>query len=311
MCVDSVLAQTFTDFECILVNDGSQDNCSAICDDYAKKDSRVKVIHKENGGVSSARNAGLDIAQSEWIIFVDSDDWVDKNYLEFLYDNAIKNSVDVSICGINSFENGVVRYFGKRVRDTLLAPQEAILLKFDNKSPIGGYSFNKLFKRLLVEKSGLRFDKSVAYMEDTLFFYNIFKIAEKIYFSQKPFYFYRKIEFSVSNRAGFTYTVNSAICTLEKIYENEMNPKIRQKIYARKIGFIARKCFAVILKSKNDKELESNMHILKRCIFAKNALPLKLRCKVFALLYFSWMIPFYLRIKNMAKPSYNKGNNYV
>ena len=75
-CVDSVLAQTFTDFECLLINDGSKDKSGEICDEYAIRDSRIKVFHKENGGVSSARNVGLDNATGEWIAFVDSDDWV-------------------------------------------------------------------------------------------------------------------------------------------------------------------------------------------------------------------------------------------
>lgn len=75
-CIDSILAQTFTDFELILVDDGSPDNCSSICDEYAKKDSRIVVVHKENGGLSDARNTGLDIAKGEYIGFVDSDDFI-------------------------------------------------------------------------------------------------------------------------------------------------------------------------------------------------------------------------------------------
>ena len=75
-CVDSILAQTFTDWELLLINDGSPDNSSSICDLYAARDSRIKVFHKENGGVSSARNLGLEKATGEWITFVDSDDWI-------------------------------------------------------------------------------------------------------------------------------------------------------------------------------------------------------------------------------------------
>ena len=78
-CVDSVLAQTFPDFECLLINDGSEDKSGEICDEYAIRDSRVRVFHKGNGGVSSARNVGLDNATGEWIAFVDSDDWVGRN----------------------------------------------------------------------------------------------------------------------------------------------------------------------------------------------------------------------------------------
>ena len=80
-CVDSILAQTFEDFELILINDGSKDQSGDICDEYAAKDSRVKTVHKTNGGVSSARNAGLRIAQGEYIAFIDSDDYIDNDYL--------------------------------------------------------------------------------------------------------------------------------------------------------------------------------------------------------------------------------------
>lgn len=81
-CIDSVLAQTFIDFELLLIDDGSKDSSGAICDEYAEKDSRVRVFHKENGRVSSARNVGLDNARGEWVTFVDSDDWISKDYLE-------------------------------------------------------------------------------------------------------------------------------------------------------------------------------------------------------------------------------------
>lgn len=93
-CVDSVLNQTLTDLEVILVDDGSPDGCGKICDQYAEKDERIKVVHKENGGLSSARNAGLDIATGEYTFFLDSDDWLEKDGLERLYNKAIETNVD-------------------------------------------------------------------------------------------------------------------------------------------------------------------------------------------------------------------------
>lgn len=102
-CVDSILGQTYADFELILVDDGSPDNCTGICDEYAAKDSRVVVIHQENGGLSAARNAGIDWAfansDSQWLSFIDSDDWVHPEYLRRLLDAALENNVSVSICG--------------------------------------------------------------------------------------------------------------------------------------------------------------------------------------------------------------------
>ena len=102
-CVDSILGQTYADFELILVDDGSPDNCGAICDEYAAKDSRIVVIHQENGGLSAARNAGIDWtfanSDSQWLTFIDSDDWVHPEYLQRLLDAVLEHNVSVSICG--------------------------------------------------------------------------------------------------------------------------------------------------------------------------------------------------------------------
>jgi len=101
-CVDSILRQSYADFELILVDDGSPDNCGAICDDYAAKDDRIHVIHQQNGGLSAARNAGIDWvmenSDSQWLAFIDSDDWVHKDYLKILYLSALRNKTGISVC---------------------------------------------------------------------------------------------------------------------------------------------------------------------------------------------------------------------
>jgi len=104
-CVDSILQQTYPNLEIILVNDGSPDYSGDICDTYSDKDSRIKVIHKSNGGVSSARNAGLDIATGEFIAFVDSDDTLEQNMYEFMYDQITGSNSDICICGFNTFSD--------------------------------------------------------------------------------------------------------------------------------------------------------------------------------------------------------------
>ena len=95
-CLDSIAAQTFTDWECILVDDGSPDGSGAICDEYARKYARIKVIHKENGGVSSARNIALGRISGKWLAFVDSDDWIDLDYCEKLYNSAEECNVNIA-----------------------------------------------------------------------------------------------------------------------------------------------------------------------------------------------------------------------
>lgn len=110
-CVDSILAQSYTNLEIILVDDGSPDNCPAICDEYAEKDDRVRVIHKPNGGLSDARNAGLDIATGEWLSFIDSDDWIEPSMYETLMINANNHRAQISIGGVFDelmTENGII-----------------------------------------------------------------------------------------------------------------------------------------------------------------------------------------------------------
>lgn len=113
-CVDSILAQSFADFELILVDDGSPDNSGAICDEYAQKDTRISVIHQENGGLSAARNAGIDWAfansDSQWLTFIDSDDWIHPEYLKALLDAAVESRVSISACDfeITTGDNPVI-----------------------------------------------------------------------------------------------------------------------------------------------------------------------------------------------------------
>ena len=104
-CINSVLSQTFPDFELLLIDDGSTDKSGYICDGYAQKDSRIKVFHIENGGVSAARNYGLDNARGEWITFVDADDWIDKDMYYKLYNEAILSEADIVICDFYIYYN--------------------------------------------------------------------------------------------------------------------------------------------------------------------------------------------------------------
>ena len=144
-CVDSLLGQTDGDFELILVDDGSPDRCGAICDEYAAKDPRIFVIHKENGGLSDARNAGLEIARGEYIAFVDSDDWVSPRYLELLRQGLETTGSDICECGILRTEGTSCPEPGETVSevfDTVTALEELIR---DGK--FHQYVWNKLYRR--------------------------------------------------------------------------------------------------------------------------------------------------------------------
>lgn len=145
-CLDSILAQTFEDYELLLIDDGSSDKSGNICDEYEKKDKRVKVFHKENGGLSSARNAGIDAACGEYIGFIDSDDYIDNDMFEQLYNDVTKNDADVAVCGIYNCYRNVVRLECSRNIYKIVDNEEALRLVLESKI-VSVHACNKLFKK--------------------------------------------------------------------------------------------------------------------------------------------------------------------
>lgn len=197
-CVDSILNQTFTDFELILVDDGSPDNCGKICDEYATKDNRVVVIHKENGGVSSARNIGLNKGGGEFIVFADSDDYVEKEYLDSLLRYQKKADADLVICNYvqitptckectsHGFNDGQV------LENELL--QSTIFTKINECDTVGFFClWNKLFKKQILVDNGVAFNNDMSFGEDMLFITDYFKVIRKLVFTDKALYNYEML----------------------------------------------------------------------------------------------------------------------
>ena len=147
-CIDSILAQTFTDFELILVDDGSKDNSGKICDEYAEKDKRIRVIHKENGGLSDARNKGLDNAAGKYFMFVDGDDYIAPNMAECLHNSILKADADIAACNYRYiFESDGKKDFTTENKAEVLNANEI----FYNRKNERNYGFwtvawNKLYK---------------------------------------------------------------------------------------------------------------------------------------------------------------------
>lgn len=194
-CVDSILKQTFTDFELILVDDGSPDNCGKICDEYAEKDNRIKVIHKKNGGLSSARNAGLDIATGKYVMFCDSDDYVTPDWCEKLYNAIIKNPTSFIVSNIY------------KVIDNSIIPSCKITESSNNityfdiyKQGLSAYAVNKIYNIELLNKYKIRFDENCFFAEDVEFNVKYYsKTLQSIYIST-PIYYY------ISNPNGIMNT---------------------------------------------------------------------------------------------------------
>ena len=223
-CINSILNQTFKDFELILVDDGSPDRCGDICEEYAKKDKRIKVIHKENGGLSDARNAGLDIATGKFIGFIDSDDFIHKDMYMVLYDAIIKSKSDISQCKFKYFSkedelNKNIINDGKyEIYNNINAIEEII----DNKN-LNTNVWNKLYKRELF--NDIRFPKGKIH-EDEFVTYKVFYRAKTVSYVNKELYYY------FSNDTGImkNLNINSKFDWIEAIEErNEFLLSIKEK----------------------------------------------------------------------------------
>ncbi len=229
-CVDSVLSQTFNDFELILVDDGSTDKSPDICDEYAKKDSRVKVVHKSNGGVSSARNEGLKIATGEYITFVDSDDYIDSDFLEYAINNIEETGVDIFVSGViheycncDSIEKVEVTNIKK---NGVFAIKE-LLEMWGKEIPLDCLCgpWCKLYRTNLIKYYGVKFDTSMNIGEDTYFNTEMMGLAENAYLSNLSFYHYCKN----SSETSLVRSFHKEIYEIDK----KIYSKIRDSMYDR------------------------------------------------------------------------------
>lgn len=190
-CIDSILSQTFADFELLLIDDGSKDSSGKICDEYATKDSRVRVFHKENGGVSSARNFALNIANSPWIAMVDSDDYVKNNYLKDLYNEITEYDADFVIQDfefikesgkiIEKWYNPIKRVYGNENIAMLLKEQS-----LDSR----GCTVGMLFSKEIIVNNKISYPLNVRFGEDSCFLFRYLKYATKIACSDNANYCY-------------------------------------------------------------------------------------------------------------------------
>lgn len=160
-CVDSILNQTFLDFELFIVDDGSPDNCGKIADEYAERDTRVFVIHKENGGAPSARNAGIEKASGEYFYFPDSDDWLEPTYLQELYDLAVKTTAQLVVSGYSMeyYEENLNRTYAVLVPEKYYSSQELVRNNLHNyfNNMMMAVPWNKLYRADYIKSKGLRF----------------------------------------------------------------------------------------------------------------------------------------------------------
>lgn len=207
-CIDSVINQTYHNLEIILVDDGSPDRCGVICDEYAMQDSRIRVIHKVNGGLSDARNAGIEIARGQWLAFIDSDDYIAPCTMEELLSSVMKHNADMAICGVVTFRDTNT---GRIENDKRLSLDDGItsgieILKsvrqFSQIPAVYAIACNKLYRKTLFDD--LRYPIGL-YHEDDAIAHHIIGKCDQIVCVGKPLYFYRQTPGSIMN---CSYNIN-------------------------------------------------------------------------------------------------------
>lgn len=210
-CLDSVLAQSYNDWELILVDDGSPDDSGKICDEYAVNDSRIRVFHKENGGVSSARNLGLDKAKGEWVTFVDADDCLGKSFFSIIEENPKQDLIITSYC---RSDKRLVKIPEDGIYDN-----DKVDLLFDNF--LGQLYFRtpwaKFFRRNLIKT--LRFDESLCLGEDTLFCHNYYAQCKSIKVDNSVEYLYTTCDTKSKYSPNVDYVLRM-FCQLMSAYSN-------------------------------------------------------------------------------------------
>ena len=202
-CVESVLTQTYTNLEIILVDDGSTDHTPEICEEYREKYDQIRVLHKKNGGVGSSRNAGLALATGEYILFIDNDDWLEKHHIEELYKLAKENNADIAAGNFNIFYEDTSTFSYWLNDDTYFKKVYSIKewfslqyrTDFYNMSVVFTVPWDKLYKRSLFKNIVYPEDAPV---EDNLTTWKVYLLANKIAYENKAIYTHRKIKSSVT-----------------------------------------------------------------------------------------------------------------
>lgn len=222
-CLDSIISQSYSDFECIIVDDGSTDGSGSTCDEYAERDSRIRVFHKENGGVSSARNLGLDNAQGEWVYFVDADDQVLPRGLQTMVD-CISDDVDIVLAGYKRYdEDGHIIY---EIDDRIVCMMDkreslsTLYARHGKYYDFLTYGCIRILRNKIIQEYNLRFDTGLTNKEDTLFLVQyICRSSGKTRFTTTPVYRYNQRNDSAMGawKRGFDYNYIDSLYALIKM----------------------------------------------------------------------------------------------
>ena len=285
-CVNSILNQTFIDWECILIDDGSTDESGKMCDEYSKKDSRFQVIHKKNGGVSSARQLGLETAKGTYVIHVDPDDWVEPNMLEELFKKIIEDDADMVICDF-------IWNLPTRISVSSQSPSafdcKSIMIDLFSER-LHGSCCNKLVRRNFVVSNNISFPSQLSIHEDMYFFTELLLNNINVTYLNKAFYHYVIGENanSISQTIGQSYDYDVMILNMfDTLLDGNECKKYAHRFFATKViekEFYRNEC--------------TSIDFIKKCIPFINYIPyIKSRKLRFACILS--MVGFYGLIKNI------------
>ncbi len=276
--LDSIINQTLNDIEIICVNDGSTDSSREILEQYKQKDSRIIIIDKKNGGLSSARNAGMEVAKGEFISFIDSDDWVKEDFLEKLYNNITTYNSDISICAVNQYDE---------TKQDFISPDKYFTLEyfdksFDNRAfsytdtkeflmNVCVMAWNKLYRRSFLESTQARFPDGLIF-EDGPFFFSIFFKTQKVSIVRDRMYNYRiNRNGSIVQKGGIQFfdiidVVNMMLISLKN---SPIFNEVKYEFFHRKADDIIYRYELIGLKLKNkfSKKLKKESLLLDENIF--------------------------------------------
>lgn len=306
-CVESIIAQTYINLEIILVDDGSPDECGKICDVFASKDSRIKVVHKENGGLSDARNAGIKSAHGEYLLFVDSDDYIAPNMVELLYKSVVENKSDMALCSllpVDEFGNIIKdNYSISPIKTEILNSEEALCCLYNgHNSWYYVVACNKLYKKTLFDS--IEFPKGKLH-EDEYIVHKIFDKCKTISCLSDSLYYYVQRKDSIMGQEMDARHLDMIEACIERVsfFICKDNKKLIAKAYDHLISNALVMYFKMDIKNKENltrfnqlKRKINKMYVNNLCMFVRH-LNMKLKIKFFCFVFLFQLYIGVIKIK--------------